>query len=292
MLEIIGRMEMNKTKLASLNKVVDIKKYLDLIETYDKFENMYSMSSKIFSLGWNETEIYFNKKTVNAEAKYFFYLKYHSSNGIPKIYEIKILLNDGVLSFNPIETSYHNDGKTYWTMVSVELTIEQILKVIESPLCEIRVDEKYGNKDYPNKVAKEFREKLKDFYEGVTYIADFPASKEVLLSQIAAENEAEANAKLQADEERKLKAQEAKLKAQEEKKSRGVGSKILSLIKWFFLILLGIAIVNAIVGKSPSSKDSNQPKAVEQPVAEPKQEALKEQEQPVSKEGSPQAEGK
>lgn len=65
---------MNKTKLASFKNVIDIKKYFDLSETYDKFENKYSLASKIFKWGWRQTEICFVKETVNTASKYFFIL--------------------------------------------------------------------------------------------------------------------------------------------------------------------------------------------------------------------------
>ena len=284
---------MNKTKLASFKNVIDIKKYFDLSETYDKFENKYSLSSKIFKWGWGKTEICFIKETVNTASKYFFHLKYHSDSGIPNIYEVKILLNDAVLSFKPVELSYHNDGQTYWRLVSGELSLEQISQIIGSTLCEIRVDEKFGNKDYANDVAKEFREKLKDFFEVTTYIAGFPESKEGLLLEIAAEKETEAVTKLQADEERKLKAQESKLKAQEEKKARGTGAKIFSLVKWILLIVFVLSIINTFFGEKTTSKTvTPAPKVSEQAIAPNQQEINKDQGQSINKDSVPQSDNK
>ena len=179
-------------------------------------------------------------------------------NGLITITELKIL-RDGQVDSIELNAKRNN--------ATVILDQKLIKNILDAKELEIRLLTNQGSIDYDPKASKKFQTLIKELVEKVSDLDEYDVIKVAEKLNPSAQSES---------------------KVETPKKK----SKILSLVKWFFLILLGIAIFNAIVGKSPSSKDSTPPKVVEQPVAESKQEAPKEQEQPVSKEGSPQAESK
>lgn len=179
-------------------------------------------------------------------------------NSITWLTELKILLDGQVESI---------DLNARGNEATILLDQNLIKKIVDAKEVEIRVLTRKGSIDYDPKVSKKFQTLVKDLIEKISDLNEYDVIKE-------------------AEKLNPTQQSESKVDAPKKK------SKVFTVIKWFFLILVGISIINAIVGKSPSSKDSTPPKVVEQPVAEPKQEAPKEQEQPVSKEGSPQAESK